>query len=1257
MLHRSLASFSRRWLTWVAIAGAGLGGLAAQDLVPAERAALAARAQGAPADATRAFLTAATTACRAPLGAEDAARIEAWGTVAARLARATADRAALADLDALGAAAAAAGDPLLADRLAIAALELAETLPDSGAAARADRLGFLRGGWLCGPFANERGGGFPQQLPPERELDLDAELPGKRRGVRWRALPVRPGSPALPLAAIVHPHEQSLVYLAHDLFAERATAAVLELGSTGSWAVFCNGEKVAAREVERPFAYDQDAVVLSLVAGHNLLLLKLGHQEGDDFTAAARVRGLDGASLAGVRWLDGSAALREAAATRGAPRAAPPPAASLGGRTTWPIGAARGADALRLAWLWRAREADGDRDRRDALAAEAAVAALPDLAESWLVLAASRLRHGRSSADRDDNERRRALATAAAKDRNHVEAKVQLGNLLRDSSNLWRDARQLADEALAVQPASLPALFLRCNTLRDEGLPELADAELLRAAPTSRRPELWRAAASLLAEREPAAAMAYREKVLAVSTAELDLTAAILQAQRVGAALPAAAIDPWLVDPCARQLHRQRAELLLAQGDAPRAIAVLERWLAVAPDDADAMVLVARAWRQLRPGDPTAHERQLERLREVLQIEPSRRDDERYAEFVASDAPGAATADAAFHAPFQVDAAAVVRADPGPPADAAAAHDPLHWLLRQQVVRANGNGTTNVYRHDIVRVLTADGARALRNYELPAYRGEQRARLRACTVFRADGSVEKPALQGARVRLPDLRPGDVVAVEGRIDDLAPTFFGDYFGLEHTFGSPEGSPVQKDELVVLAAPGREYRWQAAQGAPEPERTTAPDGTLQLRFAMHDLGRDRPEIRRPKREERDPTVRITTYRDWDQFASWWWSLIKNQLEVSPAMRQTVQDCCRGLSSTEAKIAAIYRFVTTDVRYEAWEFGVHGYKPYSTAVIHERRHGDCKDKALLLCALLGEIGVPCRPVLIFADPLRSRDDLTLPMIEHFNHCIAWLPPHEGRAGRFLDGTAVWHPTDTLPDMDQGATVLVVDAGRAELRQVPWTTPDANRQQRSWTLDLAADGSAVLRQEDRPLGNEAVALREMLATEPARLREVVEASLVRTFGKATLRSVVPSTGTDAEAPVQLTLTASLPEPGQRGPHDWQLPSSWAADDLLALTTDRERSAPLLLGVPSGAQQTLRYNLPPGYRPGELPADVARTAPFGTFTMQWRRDGDAVVVERRVAWTSPRIEVAQHAAFRDFVAAMQAADSQLVLLQKEGAR
>ena len=268
-----------------------------------------------------------------------------------------------------------------------------------------------------------------------------------------------------------------------------------------------------------------------------------------------------------------------------------------------------------------------------------------------------------------------------------------------------------------------------------------------------------------------------------------------------------------------------------------------------------------------------------------------------------------------------------------------------------------------------------------------------------------------------------------------------------------------------------------------------------------------------------------------------------------------------------------------------------------------------------------------------------------------------IAWLPPHEGRPGRFLDGTAVWHPTGTLPEMDQGAAVLVVDRGRAELRTVPTTTPATNRSQVDYVVELAPAGPAQLQMDERPLGNAAVGLREMLATEPARRHEVIERKLVRTFGKVDIKRLDASTATDPEAPPTLRTDATLAEIGQRNGPTWQLPSCPEPGNLLALATETERHRPLLLGPPMGDVQTLRYRLPPGWRPAELPPPVQQETAFGTFSMRWQHDGDSVVVVRELQLLAPRIAATDHAAFRDFVTAVRAADAQLVLLQQEGGR
>ena len=1232
--------------------------LSAQDLLPREQQALDLRAQGHRVAAARLLLEQAATIAGEPGDALAAARCEAWVTLACGLLGQTDTKPPYAEFEALGRSPLASSWPLFRDRLDMAQLELVEAVPDAPIDDLAGRLGLLDEFWLVGPFDNERGAGFRRSLPPEQQFDLDATLAGKRRSVSWRRLPTLTGARTVPLDRLVHPHEQSFVYCATAVLAASAGPVVLELGSTGSFRVFCNGQEAGAREVERRLRGDQDAVLLPLQAGPNLLLLKLCHQEGADFAFTTRLRSLDGAPLQGLRCSGEPDDLRAAGKTTAAPAAEAP--VPLGGRSTWSLTGTKGADALRLAWLWQARAADGDLQRRDLAAAQQAVAELPQLPEAHLLLAAALRNERRSEADRDDNPRRRALEAALALAPDHVGALTALGHLLRERSNLWREARKVADRALqrpAGTPANGRAVLLRWQTLHEEGLGSLADRELQTAAETI-EPELdlLRAAARTLEEQDPRRALQRWQQVLRVSHAPDDVLATanlLLRVGRTDAATDLLASE-LVRAPLARNLRLRLAEHLLATGDARAALQLLEAWLAIAPDDAEVMVFASRCWRQLQGSADDAADQQLALLRGALEVEPNRRDEERYAEFLAA----AGSSDAVpFYVAYQRQGAAVLAADAGPPADAVVAHDPLHWVLRQRVIRANGNGTTSEYLHQIVRVLTEEGARQLADYRLPYWRGEQRARLLSCTIQRPDGQLQRPALRGAAVALPNLRPGDVVLVEGRIDDLAPSFFGDYFGLVHTFAAPDGSPVAASELVVLADPGRNYRHQASNGAPAATTATLPDGTLQFRWQLQNLPRDVPELRRPERTELEPVVRMTTYRDWDHFAQWWWNLIKNQLEVTPAMRATVQELCAGLTTDEAKIAAIYRFVTTDVRYEAWEFGVHGYKPYSTAVIHERRHGDCKDKALLLCALLGELGVACQPVLIFADPMRSHDELELAMVQHFNHCIAWLPATADRPGRFLDGTATWHPTDTLPEMDQGARVLVVDQGRAELREVPWTTPAENRTQTEYTVTLRGDGSAEVAVAWSPLGNAAVELRSLTATEPARRKEQLERRLGSLLGKLELQDVQSSDGLALGSPVVVTAHALVPELGQREGERWQLPSSWVYGDLQGLATAAERRTPLLLGIPSGDQQSVRYRLPAGWRIGTLPAPVQQQTPFGDFTMQWRRDGDQIVVQRTLEFARARIEPGDYTAFRDFIAAVKAADAQLVLLQKETGR
>jgi len=1114
----------------------------------------------------------------------------------------------------------------------------------------AAELGVIRSLWICGPFANERGAGYRTAHEPETRFDAGAIYDGKLRPVAWRPLAAQPPDGCFALDGALRPNTQCMAYVATAVIAEQEQSAALWLGSTGAVKVFCNGVEVFARDVEREWHYDQDAVALSLRAGPNLLVVKACHQEGADFDLGLRLTACDGAPLAGVRCSDDAADLA-AASDLPPPDLAAPPTIDDNARSHYAAAAAAGdaAAALRLCALLTHEHVDGDLDPRPKRLAEQAVAGLADCAEAAFLRYWTRPRLVRSSGDRDENPQRRDLAEVLRRDPEHLEARLLLAWRDLQGSNLPHRAELLAREAAVARPDDAATQLVLSVALQRLGLGALGDRAIESVADQASLGDntLRQLMHTRIENGELPAAAVAGERLLRQSAQVPDRLAVVHLWLRLGqhdraVALLHDAIARW---PLARDPRAVLADLLAAAGDLEGALRTWTEWLQVCPEDDQALLSVA-GLHALR-GD---RERQTEVLRAAVELNPNLANEQRYLEYLTRD-------EAPFHRPFELDGDAVIAADPGPPDDAGSSQDPLYHLLRQRVIKAFANGTTSEYLHVITRVLSEEGARRFQNWRLPYRYGAQRGRLLSCTVHHRDGTIERPELRGPTVAIRSLQPGDTVEIRGRIDDLAPTFFGSYFGLQHVFASPDGAPLRRSLLTVIATAGRDYRWQAANGAPEPRREPLAAGDARYDWELRDLPRDEPEIARPGAQERLALVRMTTYRDWDQFADWWWHLIEKQIDVSPAMRDKVRELCADARTPAERVDAIYRFVTTDVRYEAWEFGVHGYKPYNTSVIFERRHGDCKDKALLLCALLREVSIVARPVLIFADPRRSEDDLSLALVDHFNHCIAWLPAQDGLEARFLDGTANLHPVDTLPEMDQGAHVLVVEPDGAALQRVPWTTAARNVDVEQFAIDLNADGSAAVELVQRPLGNAAVALRRELTEAPAALRKQLEQRLLHRFGKCRIDALEPSDGADLTTPAQLSLRFTATELARRQGATLQLQGGFDNRGLQALTAAPERTTPLLLGVPHGQHQVLRIALPRGMRVGQLPPPTHLEQPFGTFALEWRQQGDRIVVERDLRLSAPRILPADYAAFRAFTAAVQDADGARLVVEAEESR
>jgi tetratricopeptide (TPR) repeat protein len=1147
-------------------------------------------------------------------------------------------------------AATASTSPTLRDRTLLTALELRRAAGEPEATLALQRaLGFLTRFQICGPFDNERGQGYARPYEPERGFDPEGRYEGRKRTVGWRPLGVdeAPGG-VIDLGASVRPAEQVLVYAATVIESDRATDAALLLGTDGSYRVFLDGTEVGARDLRRRRHPDQDAVPLRLRAGPNLLLLKLCAQDGP-LTFTARLRGIDGSPLPELAESAETADLLAATAAGPAEPSDREPA-----RGALDILAARAeagdaADAFRLATLLALNQPDDPNERRDRALAEQAVAGLPGFSAARYLLAFTRVQLG-SAEEKDENARRRDYERILADDPEHAEALRSLAEMELDDLGAGVRAEALCRRALEVSPDFAAARLLLARALDAQDLELLAFDETLRAAAPdrdgNRSPEACRAAADLLLRAadplgaEPLLAAAASRSASAGAADALARALLRRGARDEALAVLRASARQQPFDPSPR---RRIARVLEAAGDPQAAATELRAWLEVCPEDDEVLVELARL-----AGLQGAVDRQRELLRAALDLNPNRKAEARLLEFLEAD-------ELPFHLPYEIDAGQVITEVGGPPADAATANDSHHWVLQQDVVHAYRNGTRSTYQHRIVRVLSDRAVRQFSTWVVRHDFSEQRARILSARIVKPDGRELRPRLRGAAAQLPPLEIGDLIDVRARIDDVAPTFFGDYFGLVHPLSAQDGQPLARSDLTLILDPGRAYRFQEANGAPTPTATTDEAGCAVRRYAMRDLPRAEAEERAPGWKETAPIVRVTTYEDWNAFASWWWNLIRRQSDVSPEMRAKVAELVAGRTDEAEKIAAIYDFVTNDVRYKAWEFGVHGYQPYNTSVIFERRHGDCKDKALLLNALLGEVGIAAWPVLIWAEPARDTDDLSLAMVEHFNHCISYLPPAGDRPGIFLDGTATLHTTDTVPEMDQGARVLVVHDAAGDLLDLPYVDGTANVDDRSYTIDLREDGSGRATVVMSPDRNQEVAFRSFVANEPARRAENLERLLAASFGSVQVDTVEVGDPTDITTPLRLEVGFTGKDLAARQNGSLALRAAFDSSPLQRLTAADSRDLPLLLGAPESEREQIRYRLPAGWTPVELPPPIRIEAPFGRYEQRWSFADGVLTAERLRLLSVPRVEAAEYPEFREFAAEADAADARKVLIRHGG--
>jgi transglutaminase-like putative cysteine protease len=387
------------------------------------------------------------------------------------------------------------------------------------------------------------------------------------------------------------------------------------------------------------------------------------------------------------------------------------------------------------------------------------------------------------------------------------------------------------------------------------------------------------------------------------------------------------------------------------------------------------------------------------------------------------------------------------------------------------------------------------------------------------------------------------------------------------------------------------------------------------------------------------DRSPRVVVTTFPSYQSAAAAYLQRARPQAAVTPAIQKLAEELTRGIAEKRAQAEALYRWVSSNIRYVAIFFSYGGVVPHSAAEILDAKYGDCKDHTVLLEALLAARGIKSSPVLVNAtDSYWSTKAPAVPGV--FNHAISYLPELD----LFVDSTAGVAMFGVLPITEQGKTALVTDdgTGKAALVTLPLNGPETDQVSIVTKLTMDATGNIKGTSEVTGLGVFDWLARQIFTSLPPGAETQVASRVLTLTGQNGSGTYEHSGLRDLTKPLSFTTEFQLPGYAQLpGPGAMAVPQGLTSFSNIAAAFDifgpETRTLPI---VYAGRKVTeaVHISLPAGVKISALPRPTKLTSSFGHYESSYSAEEQTVTVRRNleIRLSSPLVPPADYPALRN---------------------
>ncbi len=583
------------------------------------------------------------------------------------------------------------------------------------------------------------------------------------------------------------------------------------------------------------------------------------------------------------------------------------------------------------------------------------------------------------------------------------------------------------------------------------------------------------------------------------------------------------------------------------------------------------------------------------------------------------------------------------------------------------------SGEFTSVEHSLLKILTDKGKQAIATKKLPYHRRYTTVKVHLARVIKKDGRVvpvppesikdgtmeETQAMnildenfRRLSVVFPAVEVGD--SVEMIVETHSKALIQGHYNDFTVFQSME--PVLRKEVTIEGPASKPLRHVVRDGKLEFSQQKKGDRVV-YRWRAVNLPKIEQELAMGSAADFATRVLASTFKDWKELSRYGDSLNAGKVDSNEAMKAKVAELTKDAATKKDKILAIFRYVSQKIRYMGSSMDLGAFiEPHQATYTFEKQYGVCRDKSILMMAMLKEIGVDAYDAMINVS--RSTDP-EIPII-YFEHAICGVVMD--------DGTIVYmDPTLELSSSFGetyvgGRSVLLLDEKGKDLIKVPPIPAAENLGAIRGETQVLADGSIQGKVRISGKGFYDDVLRTVAKQVPAFQFPMVFQQLGQLLASTIkIENVKPGDLADLAKPYEITFDYKA---GDYAVDVGRLvmvkiPFSSQAFDIISvgifqLLGDRqERKYPIFLFAPRGCRQEETITFPAGYSVKAVPDPVSiREGPV-SLTLTADRKGNGVLFTSDFRIEVSSLDPQGYQALRKVVKGLRRFQKSMVILEK----